>query len=337
MKKLKELDFGKFSRRNMPWIIFFVIVVIFSIISPNFLSINNIVNILSQNAYVIMASLGIAFIMISGEFDLSVGYQMSIIGIVAGIMLTELHWPSGIVIVLCIALGVFLNLINAVLSMKLKLPLIMVTVGTMTIFQGISFTISGAVTYSGFPNSFKFMGQGSICGIPFTILFTLVMLLVMSFFLNRTYSGRYVYALGGNKEAARLAGINVNGVRLMIAVIAGIFIALSTLMLIAKLGSAQSMIGPGTEFTVITGVLLGGVSIRGGEGKLSGVVAGILIMAILSNGMMLANMGTYAQYIAKGAIMLTAIGIDVYQFNRRESSKRAASKASDSGENPKQA
>lgn len=108
------------------------------------------------------------------------------------------------------------------------------------------------------------------------------------------------------------------GIKLMIAGIAGTFVALSTLMLISRLGTAQSSAGPGTEFTVITGILVGGVSIRGGEGRLSGVVAGILIMSILSNGMQMANLGVYAQYIVKGIIMLLAIGFDVFQMRRRQ-------------------
>lgn len=322
MEKKKSFNYRMYFQKNIPWVILLFIIVVFSIVSPDFLNPNNMVNILNQNSYVIIAALGVSFVMISGSMDLSVGYQMSIIGIVSAILMKEFNVSTGIVIVTALLLGVLLNLINAVLVLKLKLTLLMESIGTMTIFQGISFVISKSKTYSGFPRMFKFLGQGYVGPIPFPIILMLVLFVIMSIFLNKTYMGRYIYALGGNEKAARLAGINVNGVKMMIAVIEGLFVALSTLMLIARLGSAQSMIGPGTEFTVINGLLLGGVSIRGGEGKLSGVVAGILIMSILGNGMQLSGMGTYAQYIAKGVIMLMAIGIDVYQIKHRDMMKK---------------
>lgn len=130
--------------------------------------------------------------------------------------------------------------------------------------------------------------------------------------------------MGGNEEATRLAGIKVVTVKMMIAVIAGIFVGLASVMLISRIGSAQSTIGPGTEFTVITGVLLGGVSIRGGEGRLSGVIAGIFLMSILANGMQMIGLGTYSQYIVKGVIMLIAIGFDYFQMESRSKVKKIA-------------
>ena len=313
LRRIHPLDF---VQKNMPWAILAVIASVFAIFSKNFLSINNIVNILTQSAYVIVAALGIALIMMSGAIDLSVGYQMSMIGVICALCLAFL--PTWLVMIIGILLGVGLNLLNMVLSLKLKIPLMMVTVGTMTIFQGISFELSQSRTIGGFPDSFRFLGQGMLGSVPFPILITAVLFVIMSFFLSKTYMGRYVYALGGNEEATRLAGINVTRVKVMIAVIAGVFVALSGMMLISRIGSAQSNVGPGTEFTVITGVLLGGVSIRGGEGKLSGVMAGILIVAILSNGMQLVGMGIYYQFVAKGIIMLAAIGFDVFQMKRRQ-------------------
>ena len=141
---------------------------------------------------------------------------------------------------------------------------------------------------------------------------------IMELFLTKTYWGRHIYAMGGNEDASRLAGIEVIKTKYLIGLIAGVFVGISTVMLISRLGSVNSSSGPGTEFTVLIGILLGGVSVRGGEGRLSGVVAGILIMAILSNGMQLAGFGVYLQYVVKGIIMLAAIGIDVYQLNHQK-------------------
>jgi ribose/xylose/arabinose/galactoside ABC-type transport system permease subunit len=313
--------------KNVPWFILVLQCIVFSCFTKDFFSARNILNILNQNAYVVIAALGISLIMISGAIDLSSGYQMSIIGIVSGILLTEAGLPIPVVILVAFLLGIALNLLATYIAHKLGLTLFITSLAAMNIYMGVSYTISNARIISRLPDAFKFLGQGYLGPVPFPIILAAVLFLIMSFFLTRTYWGRYIYALGGNTEASRLAGINVLGIKLMIAGICGVFIALSALMLIARLGTAQSTAGPGTEFTVITGVLVGGVSIRGGEGKLHGVLAGILIMAIFSNGMQMANMGVYAQYIVKGLIMLLAISVDVFQFNRRQRKQGVRRKA----------
>lgn len=310
----------KLVKNNMPWLILIIISIIFSFFSSNFFTTQNIINILNQNSYVIVCAIGITFVMMSGQIDLSVGYQMSTIGILVALLNREYEIGTFAMIVIAIVLGILMNELNMLLSIKLGIGLLMVTTATSMLFQGISYTISGSKAISGFPASFKYIGQGNIPGtrIPIAIVIMLVCAIVMEIFLTRTYWGRHVYALGGNEDASRLAGIDVNKTKYMIGAIAGIFVGLSTVLLISRLGSVNSSAGPGTEFTVITGILLGGVSVRGGEGKLNGVVAGILIMAILSNGMQLAGFGIYLQYVVKGIIMLMAIGIDVYQLNHQK-------------------
>lgn len=312
---------------NVPWVMLIVLCVIFSLITNNFLSIRNITNILNQNAFVVVVALGISLIMMSGAIDLSIGYQMSIVAVVSGMLLVKANLPVPVVVVIAMLLGVAMNVLNTILAHKLELTLFMVSVATMNIYMGISYTISGAKIVNQLPASFKFLGQGYIGPVPFPVLLAAVLFVIMSFFLTRTYWGRYIYALGGNPEASRLAGINVLGVKMMIACITGVFVGLSSLMLIARLGTAQSSMGPGTEFDVITGVLVGGVSLRGGEGKLHCVLAGIFIMAIFSNGMQMANLGVYTQYIVKGCIMILAISFDVYQYKRRQKNLKTRRKA----------
>ena len=309
---------SKGATDNMPWVILLVACIIFSFFNTHFFSLTNIINILNQNAYIIVCAIGIAFIMMSGQLDLSVGYQLSLIGVVLGLMVKQFAPPAWVLIVVGILLGVVLSELNMILAIKLRITLLMVTVATMTTFQGIAYTISNSTTLTGFTPEFKFISQGMVGRIPFAVILAFVLVLVMSWFLSKTYWGRYVYALGGNEDATRLAGINVTGVKLMIGGIAGAFVGLSAVMLVARVGSAQAGVGPGTEFTIITGILLGGVSIRGGEGRLSGVVAGILLIAILANGMQLAGFGIYMQYIVQGIIMVIAIAIDVIQMSRRK-------------------
>lgn len=315
---MKKNYLSEFVRKNMAWVILLVIVIIFTCLSPNFLSLTNILNILAQNAYVVVVAIGISILMMSGSMDIAVGYLMSLCGVCAGLLLVKAGMPTFPAILLTLLLGVGLSMLTTLIAKLLRISRFMVSVGTMTIFQGLSFVVSGSVSIKGFPDSFKLLGQGYFFGIPFPIILMFILLIIMSFLMNKTYFGSYVYALGGNEEAARLAGIHVHLMEMIISALAGGFVALAALMLVSRLGSAHSLTGPGTEFTVITGILLGGVSIRGGEGKLSGVFAGILIVAILANGMQLAGLDTYYQFIAKGVIMLAAIGFDVYQLSRRQ-------------------
>lgn len=312
---------SEFVRKNMAWVILAVILLLFSF-TPNFLSFQNIINILAQNTYVVIASLGVAFLMMAGEIDISAGYMMSLCSVAAGILMVHGGVPTAVAVPLVLLLGVALSVLNNVLSEVLKISRFMITVATMSIFQGASYVISKSVSIKGFPESFKFLGQGYVGPIPLLIIIMFVLLAVCSVLMNRTYFGQYVYALGGNSEAAKLAGINVRRMRYIISAIAGALIALAALILTARLGSAHSTTGPGTEFTAITGILLGGVSVRGGEGKMTSVFAGVLIVSILTNGMQLAGLDTYYQFIAKGVIMLLAIGIDIYNLNRRQKVKR---------------
>lgn len=286
------------------------------------MSYQNIINILSQNAYVVIAGLGVSLIMMSGAMDLSVGYMISCCVIICAKLNIEMGLADNLSIIITIIAAIIFCLLNTILSIKLKLPLLITSLGTMTIFQGLSFIVSDSRSFRGFSNGFKFWGQGEVAGFPFPIILMLVFFFLVNFMLKHTYFGRYIYALGGNEDAAWLAGINVTKCRILISLFAGFFIGLGSVVLLSRMGTAQSTLGPGTEFTIITGVLLGGVSIQGGAGKLSGVLAGILIVSILSNGMQLAGFNTYYQYVIKGIIMLMAIGFDVFLRNRRATVKK---------------
>ena len=319
----KKFDLSKYISDHVSFVVLIILLIFFGLFSPNFFSLRNIMNLLSQNAYLLVAATGITFVMMAGEMDLSVGYVISTVGVIGARLLVYAGLPTWLVIVLMILITIAIELVNTFLSIKLNLQLLVVTIATMTIFQGVTFIISESKTINGFPESFKFLGQKYVFGIiPVSVIIVIIAFLVMSFVLNKTYFGRYVYALGGNKEAARLAGIDIKKMKYRIAMIEGFYIGLAVVLLIGRLGSTQSTLGPGTEFSVLTGVFLGGVSIRGGEGKLSGVFAGILCIALLTNGMQLAGINVYYQYIVRGLILLSAIGYDVYQLNRRENMKK---------------
>ena len=313
MKKI--VDFG---RKNLAWVLLVVICIVFSFTSNNFLTVTNLLNILNQNAYVIIATYGIALIMMSGGLDMSVGYMMSICGVLAAKMILA-GIPVFLVCVITVLVAVGFGALGTLLEQLLQLPRIFVSIGLSTVYQGIAYVITNSKTISGLPASFKVLGQGTVFhpSLTYATIIMIVFGIIMSIVMDRTYFGRYVFALGGNENATRLAGINVKHMKYAIGCIAGFFCGLGALILTSRVGAAAASTAAGTEITVLTGVLVGGVSVRGGDGKIANCIAGVLIMGLLTNGMQLAGLNTYYQYIAKGAIMLLVMWFDAFQIKRR--------------------
>ncbi len=312
----KIVDFG---RRNLAWVLLIIISIIFGLTTNNFFTLPNILNILNQNAYLIICTYGIALIMMSGGLDMAVGYQMSICGVLAALMLTELGLPTPLVCILTIIISIIFGAIGTLLEQLLQLPRIFVSIGLSTVYQGIAYVITNSKTISGLPDNFKAIGQGTVLhpNLTYATIMMIIFGLIMSFVMDKTYFGRYIFALGGNEAAARLAGINVLRMKYAIGCIAGLFCGIGSLILTSRVGAAAAGTAAGTEITILTGVLVGGVSVRGGDGKIANCIAGVLIMGLLANGMQLAGLNTYYQYIAKGAIMLAVMWFDAFQIKRR--------------------
>ena len=311
----KVVDFG---RKNLAWVLLVIICIVFSFTSKSFLTLTNLLNILNQNAYIIIATYGIALIMMSGGLDMSVGYMMSICGVLAALMLLA-GVPVLLTCIITIVAAVGFGALGTLLEQLLQLPRIFVSIGLSTVYQGVAYVITNSKTISGLPANFKALGQGTVLH-PSLTYATLIMIafgVIMSIVMDRTYFGRYVFALGGNENAARLAGINVKRMKYAIGCIAGFFCGLGALILTSRVGAAAASTAAGTEITVLTGVLVGGVSVRGGDGKIANCIAGVLIMGLLTNGMQLAGLNTYYQYIAKGSIMLLVMWFDAFQIKRR--------------------
>jgi len=321
---MKNFELSKFLGRYMLLILFIVLCVVFSIMSPYFLSIGNFTNIFVQQSYVIVAAVGLSFIMISGGMDLSIGYQMSLVGVITSSLMMNFGVPTYLAMGVGLLVGAGLGLFNGFMANTLKIHPLIVTLGTMTVFQGLSYTLSGSKQIINLPPEFKFFGQGYIFGvIPVSVIIMLIVVLGAHFVLSKTQFGRYVYALGSNQEAAHLAGIDVKRMKLAVFSICGFIISMAAMILFARAGSAQSSTGPGTEFTCMTAAILGGISFTGGEGKISGLVVGVLLLGVLGNGMQLINLGTYLQYVVKGFVLLGAVGFDIYQKERARQVKKA--------------
>lgn len=202
-------------------IVLFVLLLLFYCFAPKFMTIENIKNILVQNAYIIVSSIGMAFVIIGGGIDLSVGYQISLVGVITTISIQWFHLPVWCSVLIGLMIGTLLGAINGFLSVKLQVHPMVITLATMAIYQGISYIITNSNSIYGLPDSFKFIGQGKILGIPVSIIITVIVLIGATFFLSKTYPGRYIYALGGNGEAARLSGVNTSAMRVISFAICG--------------------------------------------------------------------------------------------------------------------
>jgi len=304
----------KIFKRYAIIFILFGLIAFFSILSPHFFTQQNLTNIFVQQSYVIIAAVGLSFVMISGGMDLSIGYQMSVVGVTTAVLVRWIGLPFPVGLIVGLLMGITLGAFNGFLSVTLKVHTLIVTLGTMTVFQGLSYIISRQSVILNLPPAFKFFGQGYIFGfLPFSVVLMLISVGLAGFILNFTRFGRQVYGIGSNEEAARLSGVNVTAIRMAVFSICGFFVALSSIVLFGRSGSASSGTGPGTEFTAMTSAILGGISFKGGEGKMWGLVTGVLILGVLSNGMQLVGLNTYVQYIVRGFVLLLAVGFDVLQ------------------------
>lgn len=312
----KKFDFGKILRTYAMVFIFIILFILFSIMNPTFASITNIKNLIIQNTYIVIVSVGISFVMMSGSLDLSVGYQVAAIGVLAGRLMKN-NVPVPVVILCALLFGMVLGAINGGVAVIFKIEPLIVTIATMTVFNGFANLISGGLSYNNFPDSFRLLTNGSFLGIPTDVWLAILSVIFASVIYSYTYYGRFVKAMGGNQEATRLAGVNVKMMRVTTFIICGFFVALGACVYISKLNVVNATYGPGIEFTGMTAAILGGISFNSGEGKMWGLVVGIFTLAIIENGMQLAGLNQYIQYIIKGIILIDAIAFDKYQREQK--------------------
>lgn len=314
--KLSKVDLGSLKKYTVMFILF-VLMILFSFTSPYFLTWRNLTNIIIQNSYFIIVAIGLSFVMIGGGIDLSVGYQMSLVGVVTAMLMMVYRLPPWLAIVIGLLLGTTLGLINGLIVTSIKIFPLIATLATATVFQGISYIISRANTFRGYPDDFLFLTKAKILGIPFDVFLALVIAILASIVYTETVFGFRLLALGGNEEASRLSGINVRKMKIAIYTICGFFTAIATMVMISKSNTTNSTFGPGTEFIALTAAIVGGISFMGGEGSIQSLIAGVLLLAVLGNGMQLAGWGTYAQFIVRGIILLGAVAFDEFQRNAK--------------------
>jgi ribose/xylose/arabinose/galactoside ABC-type transport system permease subunit len=323
MKKQSELfstlggRLGLLIKKNVPFMILLFLLILFSFTAQNFMTFGNIRTLLRQVSFSGISAVGLMFVMISGGIDLSIGSQIVFTNVLLAIMMVDWKLSPSTAIPLILLVGTGLGAVNGFLCIKLKIHPLIITLGTSAIFKGFGYIINQSRNIMGFPDSFRWFGQGYVWGIPVPIIVMVVVALIGSFILTKTYFGRKVFALGGNEEAARLAGVNINRMKVYLFMICGFISSITAVLLLSRVFTGQTITGQGTEFDCLTAALLGGVSFKGGEGSIFGLMTGIIIIGVLNNAMQLASFPDFSQTVVKGTVLLIAVAFDVYQKNRK--------------------
>jgi ribose/xylose/arabinose/galactoside ABC-type transport system permease subunit len=287
-----------------------LLVVVFWTSSDTFFTENNIFNIFKQVAVVGIVSVGMTMVLLTGGIDLSVGSTIGVACVLTATLLlagVNVILSIFITLIACTAIG----MLNAFFINQLKIPPLITTLGMMTSLRGAAYLITGGLPIFGFESDILVLGKGMIFGvIPVQMVIMVAIFILGWLFLDKTRFGRYIYGVGGNEEATRLSGVNVKKIKYIVYAISGFLAGLAGVVLLARVNSGQPKAGDGYEMNVITAVVLGGVSISGGEGKIGFVIIGVLFMGVLTNGMIMLNVDTYVQQVIQGFALLGAVSLD---------------------------
>lgn len=326
----KDRDWLAILSRYGALIFLVVLCIVFGVLSPAFLTPVNIFNVLRQASIYGLLAIGMTFVILTGGIDLSVGSVLALAGLVgaavakgsAGLLTGAAAgegsgMPVFVSILVAVAIGVVAGLIQGVGVAKLKVPAFIVTLGGLSAFRGAALVFSSGQPISAFPEEYRWWGQGMVGPVPVPVIVFLSFALLAGIILRYTKYGRRIYAVGGNQQAARLSGLNVDRLLLSVYVISGFFAGLSGFMLSSRLNSAEQVAGVGFELTVIAGVVIGGTGFLGGEGGIFGTVVGILLIGVLANGLTLLNVSPYYQQIVIGLIIVFAVFFDQWVKRRR--------------------
>lgn len=305
---------NKLNKTNMNKLVIvgvlFLLMAVLSVLSREFLTITNINNVLRQTASIVIAGCAVTLLMISGNFDLSIGAILALCGTMSAIFVTK-GIPLPVSIIISIGIGFFIGFFNGFFVIILKVPSIIATLGTMYIARGIAWVITGGNSiHLGLGKNFTLLGRGFIGPMPINIIITIIVFCVFLFIQNKTILGKYTYAIGGNRRTAFLSGINTNRIGITLYCLVGLFAGFSGCMMASRLGVGSASIGTGFEFDVIVAVVLGGTSLEGGEGSVFGMLVGALIVGFIGNGLNLMGIHSFYQDVVKGIVLVGAVLLD---------------------------
>jgi len=317
-KTWSSLRTGELIRNNASWIALGALVVFLLISAPSFFTGVNFLDMLKSASEMGLVAIGETLVILAGGFDLSVAAIMLLGGMVFGILFMNLGLPVGVAVLATLATTVGLGLANGLLVTKVKLPAFIATFATMFVFTGASFALGeGRAIYHIRDPFFTFLGQGKLGMVPIPSIIFIVVVIIAYLLLSTTRFGRTIYAVGGNENAAYMSGMNVDRTRLITYMISGFLSGLAGLILTSRLEAAQVVAAQVSGYSVtlldaIAAVMIGGISIFGGKGRMSGLIGGILLIQVLTNGIATLGADSNFHLLAKGLLMALAVGIDIY-------------------------
>ena len=288
---------------------FILLMVVLAFLSDSFLTVNNLLNIARQVSINAIIAAGMTFVILTFGIDLSVGSVLAFSGAIIAGLLSRGH-PLVVGIGAGLLVGGLIGLVNGLIITKGGVQPFIATLGMLTIARGATLVYTDGRPITGLPDVFVWLGAGEIARIPVPVVIMAVVFAASYIVLTQTVLGRYIYAIGGNEEAARLSGVNVTFYKTAAYTIAGVLSALSGVILTARLNSAQPTAGMGYELDAIAAVVLGGTTLAGGEGGIGGTLLGAFIIGVLNNGLNLLNVSSFYQQVVKGVVILLAVLLD---------------------------
>ncbi|SDJ16810.1 ABC transporter permease [Variovorax sp. OV700] len=291
--------------------VLFILVAVMSFISPRFATVVNFQNLMAQMAPAMIVAAGMAICMINGEFDISVGAVVALTASIAGTLMPQIG--IFLTVILALLIGPVFGLFAGFVVTRFGIPSFITTLGTMMIARSLAFVVTEGQVVSGVPDAFRVIGLARPLGVPLPFIIAILTILAGYVLLNHTAFGKKVYAIGSNRNVAVLSGINVNRVKIFCLMICGLTASFASLVLLARIGSIQADTARGLEFEVIAAVVIGGVSLAGGQGNILRVIIGVIVIALTRNFLNLARIDIFWQEFATGAIILAAVLLDALQ------------------------
>ncbi|MCQ2437970.1 MAG: ABC transporter permease [Clostridia bacterium] len=299
-----------------------LLMVIWTIIAPNFLTYNNFMNVLRQVSMVAILAAGQYFMICTGFIDFALGALVGLCGIIFSKAMVDWGIAPIPAAFLTLLVAFLCEFISGTLITRFYLPAFVATLGMMYICRGLCFVITNSYPISKIPQSIAWIGRGYIGKlIPWPVAIMIIVYIIVTFVSKKTKFGRFVYATGGNREAAHLSGINVNLITMCSFLLGGLFSTITAIILVSRLNSGQPSAGNGYEFQAVIACVMGGVSLSGGKGKAMGVILGAIFVGLLTNGMTLINVDSNWQQVVQGVVLILAITFDVYKQRRQANSK----------------
>ncbi|WP_069999775.1 ABC transporter permease [Cellulosilyticum sp. I15G10I2] len=301
----------EFVKENLGILIgFLILCIILSFISPVFLTQKNLLNVLRQTSTNLYLACAMTMIIILGGIDLSVGSVIALSGVVTGGLIAFNNFPVPAAIIFGLLSGLLVGAFNGMIVAKTTIPPFIVTLATMNIARGAAYLYTGGQPIRVMSDNFNFIGAGYVGQIPTPIIYLVIILIICALIMNKSRLGRHIYAVGGNRQAAKFSGIKINRVLFFAYTFSGFLASIAGIVLASRMFSGQPTAGDGAEMDAIAAVVLGGTSMSGGIGKIGGTVIGGLVIGVLNNGLNLMNVNSFWQYIVKGVVILIAVYVD---------------------------